>query len=399
MQTYLHQLAVEQLEALAARNRFIFVHPNYTEQHLLLSSCLDREKTYYVRFSGDQINETAAITQIEDALQHQLGQKTLPDDGLVLLDEFDRISSDSAWNFLSGFAQKEGNCRCLIFSRRLPTNLLADKSLLESVVFLPTDRMLMLADYAEPREEDVNLLEVRSFGEGHVYLNGVPVDNWDGVLPRSLFFFLVDRGMTTRNEIFETFWPTLPIREATNVFHVTKRKISEVLGVDLTAYWSGFYRISPKIQLNYDVVQFTETVNESAILPPTESATMLARGLHLYRGHFLSAMDMPWVMTRRAELALDYGEALAMLAKAREDAGKTAEALGLYLTAAAYNRNREDLTTSIMMLYRQMGKHSDALTVYERLSDGLQAELGVAPAPNVQQLAADIRNEMNGSSE
>ena len=41
--------------------------------------------------------------------------------------------------------------------------------------------------------------------------------------------------MVTRDEIFETFWPGLPTKEATNVFHVTKRKISERLGYELTS--------------------------------------------------------------------------------------------------------------------------------------------------------------------
>ena len=40
----------------------------------------------------------------------------------------------------------------------------------------------------------------------------------------------------TRADIFKEFWPGLPIKSATNVFHVTKRKIGERLGCDLTSY-------------------------------------------------------------------------------------------------------------------------------------------------------------------
>ena len=69
--------------------------------------------------------------------------------------------------------------------------------------------------------------------------------------------------MVTRAEIFQTFWPNLTTREATNVFHVTKRKISEVLGTELTVYGSSFYHISPQIQLSYDVSLFNQLVQDS----------------------------------------------------------------------------------------------------------------------------------------
>lgn len=395
MLTYLHQLAVNQLEALDSRYRLIVIHPNYIDQHMLLTDYLQRDDAYYVRFDGDDLVEADLQSQMEMLLESQIGSKELPEQGTLLLDELDRATVPAMLAFLSRLLGKPGNLRCLVFTRQLPVSFLQDDALGNQITVLPVDRTLMLVDYTLPKQEDVDLLEVRAFGEGHVYLNGKLVDNWDGVLPRSLFLYLVDRGMTKRNEIFETFWPSLPVREATNVFHVTKRKISEVLGIDLTAYWSGFYRISPNINLTYDVVQFTETVNESAILPPDESLALLDRGLHLYRGHFLSAMNMPWVRNRRSELAQNFGEAQATLAKALEDNGQYERALGLYLSAAAYNRNREDLTASIMNLYRKLGMHEDALVAYTRLADGLHSELGVAPAPNLQQLAADIRSEMS----
>ncbi len=103
--------------------------------------------------------------------------------------------------------------------------------------------------------------------------------------------------MVTRAEIFETFWPNLNTREATNVFHVTKRKISEVLGTELTVYGSGFYHISPKIQLSYDVSLFNQLVQDSD--SPTADTTALRQALALYRGDYLISISMDWVVKRR----------------------------------------------------------------------------------------------------
>jgi two-component SAPR family response regulator len=248
-------------------------------------------------------------------------------------------------------------------------------------------------DYAQ-RENPPALLEVRSFGAGHVLLNGQNVDSWDGVLPRSLFFFLVDQGMTTRNQIFETFWPHLSTREATNVFHVTKRKISEVLGTDLTAYVSGFYRISPNIELSYDAALFTETIQSSAVLSSEEAVDLLRRAIALYKGPFLTSLPLDWVKSRRGELLQMYGEALVALAKTCEDAGDIHEALGLYLRATLTNRQREDLAANAMRLYHGLQMHSDALVIYERLREELESKLNMQPAPFVQELAAAIRSDL-----
>src|SRR5258708_19714094 len=84
-------------------------------------------------------------------------------------------------------------------------------------------------------------LEVYGFGGGHVFVDGVPLDTWDGPLPRNLFFYFIDHPMVTRDEIFETFWPGLPIKEPTNVFHPTKPKPTAPLSYALPSYSPRFY--------------------------------------------------------------------------------------------------------------------------------------------------------------
>ena len=191
-----------------------------------------------------------------------------------------------------------------------PYTLLEDDQLRGHMQFVPVDEDLMLWDYARREakpdsEENAVLLEVRALGNGRVLKDGKSVDNWDGLLPRSLFFYLVDKGMTTRNDIFATFWPNLTVREATNVFHVTKRKINEVLGTDLTEYWSGFYHISPKIELSYDVVRFSELFQDSAVASVAGTVNLLRQSVALYRDDFLTSLEMDWVENRRRELRPD----------------------------------------------------------------------------------------------
>src|SRR5258708_38786010 len=248
----------------------------------------------------------------------------------------------------------------------------------------------MLLDYPQQPADRV-LLEVYGLGPGQALINGERIDHWDGLLPRSLFFYFVDRGMITRDEIFQTFWPTLSIREATNVFHVTKRKISEILGFDLTVYWSGFYRISPDIDLHYDVVKFIEDVQNSVVAEQQEASDLLERAIFLYRGLFLSTLDMEWAESRRHELKLTYADALSTLGRLRQREGDTQESLGLYSRAGTTQPQREDLAPAIMPLYATLGQSDRAIAAYNRLTDELKQNLGVGPDRQTSELAEQIR--------
>jgi len=384
------EYVLQQLHDLDDDTRLVIVHPSYVQQHLLLNFLLDQADTAYVRFSGANHSESELQTELEMAVVAQ--GESLHDVKTLVLDECDRADTSAFDTFLSGLVSDGSSRRTIVLSRDVPPCVVTDDQIRSQSRFIPVDESLMLSDYVQQGDGSM-LLEVRALGSGRILLNGQGVDNWDGVLPRSLFFYLVDRGMTTRSEIFDTFWPLLSTREATNVFHVTKRKISEVLGMDLTVYWSGFYRISPDIRLSYDAALFSEMIQDSAVAAPEQAKYLLERAISLYHCDFLTSVEMNWVTKRRKELLEGYGEALISLAKMVEKSGEFARALGLYLRAAVTNPQREDLARSIMLLYQELGQHEDAIATYERLETQLERSLGVSPAPQLQELLTNIRDE------
>ncbi|MFN8529842.1 MAG: bacterial transcriptional activator domain-containing protein [Anaerolineae bacterium] len=384
------QLALQQWQALGAETRLVVVQPNYAQQHVVLKPML--ENAVYVRFQGSDLTVKALIEQVNEASIEQTGHPNGQGASTLVLDECDRAHKaaldDCLKSLLASFPG-----RIVVFSRYVPTCVLYDPQVRSVTRFIPVSEELMLWDYAQRSESGGSLLEVRALGEGRVQLNGERIENWDGVLPRALFFYLVDRGMVTRSEIFETFWGELSTREATNVFHVTKRKISEVLGLDLTVYWSGFYHISPRIQLSYDVSLFTQMLQDSAVMPLPQSNRLVEQAVSLYRGDFLTSIDMPWAERRRQDLRQSYGEALVLLAKESERVGKKHDALAQYLRATATHRQREDLVQNVMRLYRDLGMHQDALHVYHRLETDLKVSLNVTPGRSLQEFAAQIEAE------
>lgn len=382
--TILPQHLTRQLNDLQSDARIVFVHPNYHAQHLFLSPLL--QSAVYVRFRGHQLSESQLDAQIDAEVQRQTGSAQLaPETPYLVLDEVDRGTTEALIRLLRRLPSELPRTRILALSRILLADALEDAQIRSQAAFIPDDPKQMLWDYAHRDGEF--LLEVRAFGEGRVQVNGRSVATWDGALPRALFFYLIDRGMVTRAEIFQTFWPNLSTREATNVFHVTKRKISEVLDTELTVYGSSFYHISPRIQLSYDVSLFNQLVQESE---DDASGDLLRQALRLFHGDYLTSLKADWVLARRDALQQAACDALVALGRTCESAGKRAEALAYYLRASSLRPEREDSTYAVMRLYAELSMPQDAMRGYRRLESTLRKKLNVSPSPQVQQLASQI---------
>lgn len=385
MTPYTPQQLARQLRELPREKQVIFVHPNFRAQHLVFDQLLS--ESLYVRLQGNALDLAQVREQFEVVLKSVTGLST-PDGKLsyVILDESDRVQPGELTKFLEQVLDELDSGRIIVLSRVLPDGILDHEQLRQVSTLFPIDPNQMLLDYTSDPEEVT--LEVRAFGEGRVQVNGRNVDSWDGALPRALFFYLVDRGMVTRAEIFKTFWSNLSTREATNVFHVTKRKISEVLGRELTLYGSGFYHISPKIHLSYDVSLFNQLVQDSE--SDDNGDVMLRQAIALYRGDYLMSLKAEWVVERRESLQQSVCDAMIALGRIYESKGRPQEALSYYLRAAHLRPEREDSAFAIMRLYNDMKMPDDALKVYHRLVKTLRHRLKVDPSSHVQQLASQI---------
>lgn len=238
-------------------------------------------------------------------------------------------------------------------------------------------------------------LEVYAFGRGHAVSNGREIARWDGALPRDLFFYLVDNPLVTRDHIFEIFWPKLSVRDATNVFHVTKRKITERISVqvddgqnyELTHYSTGFYEPSDKIARHYDVADF-EWAMEGALLSDDarERERLYLRAIEIYKAPFLQQIQIPWVAARREQLKSMYAEALIGMARLKMEQSAWQEALGFCARALKEAPQREDLHRSAMQTYINLGRNADARQHYKLFERLLKRKLGAQPSDETKAL-------------
>ncbi len=390
--------------------RLIILHPNLEAQHRLLQIFMVMPYPLFaVSVSPSQAGLASLWADLTSALAEQAEISLPPLQGdhperaaarllkalapigpfTLLFTEFDYADQEAAGAFVADLVNAlPPASRVVLSGRRMPPNLIPHVRDRSDVMMFPVAPSHMLFDYVN-LPEGSTLLEVYAAGQGRVIVNGQVVDRWDGVLPRALFFFLIDKLMVTRNEIFEAFWPELPIKEATNVFHVTKRKINEILGFDLTRYTGGFYCLAPNIELHYDVVHFKELV-QRGLNDPLATREALTYAIAVYRAPLLSELNAEWVVARRNEVAALYVEALTTLARLYWDEHDYERALGLYLRAYASHPLREDIARNIMQLYETLGQPKQSYRVFQRLSELLRAELGLEPDARTRELFKQI---------
>jgi DNA-binding SARP family transcriptional activator len=299
----------------------------------------------------------------------------------LLLDQYDRLpEKDETKKFMEAVITNiPPQCQIIINAREqayLPWfDLVSDKK-----------ASLLGAEYVPEETEppapppDVPNIEVFSLGRGYTLVNGAPVTHWDGELPKNLFFFFMDHDLVTRDQIFDVFWPTLSVKEATNVFHVTKRKINERLGYDLTQYASGFYSHSEQLNIFYDVGSFTKSVEEAMMADGVEEEQHWSAAVDLYRAPFLHRLEMPWAVERRKELRRQNAQALIGLGRIKQAQGVIEEALQHYGKALEETPEREDIHRQVMELHFQQGNTQAAVQQFQSLEKSLKQSLGITPS-------------------
>ncbi|MBN1202088.1 MAG: bacterial transcriptional activator domain-containing protein [Anaerolineae bacterium] len=304
---------------------------------------------------------------------------------ILLLDTFDRLRMNKAADrFFRALPEAmPAHAQIAISARLLDLQPWNDLLHAGQAAVVGNDEALDGGIYGE--EPRLGQLEVFSLAGGHVYIDGRPVTRWDGSLPRHLFYYFVENPMVTRDEIFEVFWPKMSVKEATNVFHVTKRKISERLGYELTNYSGGFYIPSVRLSVHYDARLFEDAVTDAIEYEENAPANWY-KAIQIYRTDFLPGIKRPWVETRRAELKHRYAQALIGLGRFHRGLGEMDHALGYLLRALREKPDWEDVHRDVMLIYYQQGRRDDAIYQYQQLTQTLKSMFGVEPSKDTRRL-------------
>ena len=412
--------------------RIVLIYPWSNLKTLFLSAYLDkaRDGLLYYRVTQDSTNlidwiealviefrgvlgkkfgteTTNALAdgkaaQIGEALASDLG-KISSDPVILYLDDVDRVTyEDEFVQWATAFVNALPKNVQLVVSARVLSRHPWDSFVAsgEGVVLgIETRRNNVVFTPEDPTKPQ---LECYALGRGTVLLNGKPITTWEGTLPRTLTFFLIDRPLVTRDEIFNAFWPDLNVKDATNVFHVTKRKVNERVTnriddgseYELTQYTSGFYIASDRIVRHYDVHEFQEAVQQALVAADDKrEQSLYSRAIDLYRAPFLQTVNMPWANERREELRRLYAVALTGMGRIHLRKNELNRALGYLSRAAREAPEREDVHRDVIRLYLQFGMVHEARQQYDMMKQVLEQAGGLQPTKESRDLLEQIKSK------
>lgn len=416
--------AYESLHAHSDSAQVILLHPNSQYRSLIVAKLVQdpNVKTFYYALGDDDVNLQSFLEGFAHEMTNQhptFGRHLymLPQElyrnfeadldrvldtfvaeiselsdtpFLLILDEYDRSDDSSRINrFVELLTNRlPEHCKLLLNGRTLPRLPWMSFIAKRQAVIL-RDEQLVEKDFYGPHEHDTYQLQVYGLGPGFVSLDNENIDNWEGHLPRLLFFFALDRPIVTRAEICDAFWPDLDMDQAVNVFHVTKRRLHKALDRDVLLHTENYYQVNPELTIYYDIIEFVEALMEGRNPNTADRFEAYKRAADLYRGPFLQGHDEQWIVERREAMRAGYLEALTEMARTWIQRDRGELALRLYRQAIEEDYLRQDIHRELMLLYNQLGRRSEAVAHYQQLEKQL-TEQKRELEPETKQTYAEI---------
>ncbi|HYO87453.1 MAG TPA: bacterial transcriptional activator domain-containing protein [Candidatus Limnocylindrales bacterium] len=425
------RLSYESFRARVVNRKLVLLAPNTAYRGVLLGYFLRAPETgpLYYRIAAGETTVPAMITGLASEMDAVLGPDaaafTAPlhaalkdpsaprlaealaaslaalnrNPAVLFLDEFDRLAINADFHtFVITLTHHLGpNAQVVINARALRAQPWYDLIARGDAVVIGAERapetgMLSVHGAFKPQ------IEVFGFGGGHVLVNGQPLLRWDGALPRSLFFFFIDHPLLTRDEIFHAFWSDLGSKEATNVFHVTKRKISECISTsvedgatyELTRYQNGYYLPSDRVTRHYDVFEFTESYQRAdGAKDPREAYTLFQHVIDLHSAPFLTSIDMGWANDRRASLRQMLVHSLSSASRLAREFGDSTRALDYALRALALQSTSPELHEVAAGLALDSGRVDEARRLFGQL-EALYRDAGTPLSEEGRALASRL---------
>jgi hypothetical protein len=312
MYHWMQASASNQLLQIDSSIRILLAHPQYKSHQTLISCFLRTRPAVYLKVDTLLHSVKDLDVELQIAYETHYVPQSQYRTFSVILDATVSIEPQILIEFFQKYLQQTAEGMLLYCSRNY-LDLVERFPEIKAVTKLwPISNEWMLIDYLQ-RDHDRQLVEVYALGSGRAIVNGNMIADWEGEILKKLFFYLIDRELQTRQQIFEAIWPSLAVREATNLFHVSKRKLNDVLKFDLMVFGGGYYRLSHTIDLHYDVSTYITTLQESAVSQSHKNVSLLKRCAAMYRGDFLTGLEGDWVQIRREELRRTQAEILANL--------------------------------------------------------------------------------------
>ncbi len=242
-------------------------------------------------------------------------------------------------------------------------------------------------------------LQIKLFGPPAVTLNGQAVMGFISNKATATIFYLAATGQPQARDVLAALlWSNSPEFYA-------KKNLRNVLSNlrDLLGNFLEISRETVSLQLHagdrVDSADFAVRLTQATKLPEKSSArnTLLAEAISLYHGPFLDGFHIAdadtfdeWLRAEREHYQRLAIQALNELVVYHAHQGELLTGMAYATRLLALDPLSEETHRHLMLLLALDGQTSAAMAHYRACQKLLQAELGVQPAPETQQLYARI---------
>lgn len=235
-------------------------------------------------------------------------------------------------------------------------------------------------------------IRVQTFGQFRVWLGEKEVGGkgWHREKAKELFQLLVtNEKPIQKDEIFQILWPYQDKQSADRDFKVALNTLHHVLEPIRKAREAPFfvvregllYGFNPLAVIELDTLIFQEWIQKGLYERKNEAAiTFLEKGLSLYNGDYLSERRYDdWCSSKREQMLVYFlrgAEKLAQLNVRKELYDK---AIYWCEKIIEHDRTWEEAYRLLMYCYYRKNNRPQSMKWYQKCTEVLEAELGVAP--------------------
>lgn len=247
------------------------------------------------------------------------------------------------------------------------------------------------------------MLRIQLFGKYCIRRGEQSLEGFDARKVQELlcYVFLHRDHAFSRETLAGLLWPeTTTAQSKKNL-----RQIIWQLQTALAAYLEPFEErvlvvepdwvsLNPRADLWLDVAVFEQAFEAVQRLPgqrlDAETVQIVENAAQLYQGPLLEGWYQDWCLTERERLQSMYLAMLDKLMAFYESRGAYETSLAYGMRIMCYDRARERTHQQLMRLHYFLGDRAEALRQYERCTQALDEELGVAPSKSTALLYKQI---------
>jgi DNA-binding SARP family transcriptional activator/Flp pilus assembly protein TadD len=227
-------------------------------------------------------------------------------------------------------------------------------------------------------------------------LGGLRIEGVSGPLrlPRGLahnllaYLALHSATLHPREALADLFWPDAPPHRVRRNLSDLLYRLRRALGPDWLLIEEDRVGLRTGTDLWVDVRAFED-------LSTAGDPNALESAIALYTGDLLPEIYDDWALIPRISLQEKYLHCLLRLGQLAEEHDEPAQACTYYQQLVAADALHEEAQRGLMRSLACLGRHHEALRVFDHLLTLLRQELNVSPSAETQALAEILRGELD----